>query len=92
MIRLEKRLNEAKEQIKTSYKSSLDGRIEKKELVKTIDKQLDTIAYIKEVVYDQFKAGYHDDRILENIQGLLNYNKIDTSHAVEYLEFLNNKY
>lgn len=92
MITLEKRLNEAKEQIKTSYKLSLDGRKEKKELVKNIDRQLDAIVYIKETIYDQFKVGYHDDRILENIQDLLNSNKINTSHAVEYLQFLNNKY
>jgi hypothetical protein len=92
MITLEKRLREGKEQLRLSYKASLEGRKEKKELVKSIDKQLDEIVYIKEVIYDQFKVGYHDNRILENIQGLLNNNKIDTSHAIEYLQFLNNKY
>ena len=92
MLTLEKRLNETKEQIKASYKASLESRKEKKELVKSIDRQLDTIVYIKEVIYDQFKIGYHDNRIIENVQGLLNENKIDISHAIEFLQFLNNKY
>ena len=91
MLTLKQRVHEAKALLTQEFK---EGRVTKeytKKRISEMDTTLESIAYICGIIEYQFKMGYHDNRIMENVEHILCSHEFHESHAREYLKYLNER-
>ena len=91
MLTLKQRVHEAKALLTQEFKEGRVTREYARKRISAMDKTLESIAYVSGIIADQFKTGYHDNRIIENISHVLQANEIHVSHAKEYLKYLNER-
>ena len=91
MFTLKNSIYKAKSLLTQEFKAKRITREYAKERIAEMDKTLESIAYVSGIIADQFKTGYHDNRIIENILHILQANEIHVSHAKEYLKYLNER-
>ena len=91
MLTLKQRVHEAKSLLTQEFKEKRVTREYAKKRIAEMDRTLESIAYVSGIIADQFKIGYHDNRILQNVAHILQANQIHESNAKEYLKYLNER-
>ena len=91
MFTLKNSIHEAKSLLAQEFKAKRITREYAKERIAEMDKTLESIAYVSGIIADQFKMGYHDNRIMENVKHILDSHEFHESHAREYLKYLNER-
>ena len=91
MLTLKQRVHEAKALLAQEFKEKRVTKEYAKKRIAEMDKTLEAIAYISGIIADQFKMGYHDNRIMENVKHILEAHEFHESHAREYLKYLNER-
>ncbi len=92
MLTLKQRVHEAKSLLAQEFKAKRITREYAKERISEMEKTLESIEYICGTIEYQFRMGYHDNRIIENVKHILDSHEFHESHAREYLKYLNEKF
>ena len=92
MFTLKNSIHEAKSLLAQEFKAKGITREYAKERISEMEKTLESIEYICGMIEDQFKIGYHDNRIVENLKHTLEEHEFHESHAREYLKYLNERF
>ena len=91
MLTLKQRVHEAKTLLTKEFKEKRVTREYAKARITEMDRTLESIAYICGIIEYQFQMGYHDNRIMENIEHILEAHEFHESHAREYIKYLNER-
>ena len=91
MLTLKQRVHEVKALLTQEFKEKRVTKEHAKKRIAEMNTTLEGIAYICGIIEYQFKMGYHDNRIMENIEHILEAHEFHESHAREYLKYLNER-
>ena len=91
MLTLKQRVHEAKALLTKEFKEKRVTKEYARKRISEMNTTLESIAYICSTIEYQFKMGYHDNRIIENVKHILEAHEFHERHAREYLKYLNER-